>query len=88
MLSRLPLPAGLKRPATSGSALAGNAIEIADGAYGKPADCRLVPSPRHVDSWNGYSLGLFLLNATRYEQEPLIGEYACPTLVCDAVISS
>ena len=83
MLSRLPLPAALKRQLPQGPRWLVTLL--------KSLMARMASQPTA-----GWSLrrgmlthGMdtpwdYFVDATRYEQEPLIGDIACPTLVCDA----
>lgn len=83
MLSRLPLPAGLKR-------------QLPHGPRGLVALLKLLMARMARQPTAGWALrrgmlthGMgtpwdYFVDATRYEQEPLIGKITCPTLVCDA----
>jgi pimeloyl-ACP methyl ester carboxylesterase len=83
MLSRLPLPEGLKRQLPQGPRWLVKALQaLMDRMAKRPtagwALRRGMLTHGMATPWD------YFVDAARYEQEDVIGKIACPTLVCDA----
>jgi pimeloyl-ACP methyl ester carboxylesterase len=83
MLSRLPLPEGLKRQLPQGPLWLVKTLQVLMGRTAKQptAGCALrrgMLTHGMATPWD------YFVDAARYEQDDIIGKIACPTLVCDA----
>lgn len=83
MLSRLPLPAGLKRQLPSGPPWLVKLLRVLMARMARKPTAgwalrRGMLTHGKATAWD------YFVDAARYEQEDIIGRIVCPTLVCDA----